>query len=132
MLHIAIQRYQTRCCHGYDVCLFFFSGEPVPPKTLNEAGTMAVCNSAAWEARVVTSAWWVYHHQVCNILSNVKDVDKIDWEVANSSRTSPVDFYKMQQYFYFTCITCRKVKSRICPIESEPPSAYGMLKYPSR
>ena len=40
------------------------SGEPVSPKSLNEAGTMAVCNSAAWEAKVVTSAWWVYHHQV--------------------------------------------------------------------
>ena len=42
----------------------FSAGEPVPPKTLNEAGTMAICNSAAWDARVVTSAWWVYHHQV--------------------------------------------------------------------
>ncbi|PVD25548.1 hypothetical protein C0Q70_13204 [Pomacea canaliculata] len=40
------------------------SGEPVPPKTLNEAGTMAICNSAAWDAKVVTSAWWVYHDQV--------------------------------------------------------------------
>ena len=39
----------------------------MPPKTLNEAGTMAVCNSAAWDARVVTSAWWVYHHQVSNL-----------------------------------------------------------------
>ncbi len=36
----------------------------MPPKTLNEAGAMAVCNSAAWDARVVTSAWWVHHHQV--------------------------------------------------------------------
>jgi predicted ribosome quality control (RQC) complex YloA/Tae2 family protein len=42
----------------------FLSEEPVPPKTLNEAGTMALCYSAAWEARVVTSAWWVYHDQV--------------------------------------------------------------------
>uniref|UniRef100_A0A2R5LNK1 Putative rna-binding protein n=1 Tax=Ornithodoros turicata TaxID=34597 RepID=A0A2R5LNK1_9ACAR len=39
-------------------------GNPVPPKTLNEAGTMAICYSAAWDAKVVTSAWWVYHHQV--------------------------------------------------------------------
>ncbi|KAH9381700.1 hypothetical protein HPB48_011970 [Haemaphysalis longicornis] len=37
---------------------------PVPPKTLNEAGTMAICYSAAWDAKVVTSAWWVHHHQV--------------------------------------------------------------------
>ncbi|KAH6927814.1 hypothetical protein HPB50_008950 [Hyalomma asiaticum] len=40
------------------------SGTPVPPKTLNEAGTMAICYSAAWDAKVVTSAWWVHHHQV--------------------------------------------------------------------
>ncbi|KAG8184693.1 hypothetical protein JTE90_013086 [Oedothorax gibbosus] len=39
-------------------------GTPVPPKTLNEAGTMAVCNSTAWDAKIVTSAWWVHAHQV--------------------------------------------------------------------
>ncbi|XP_064621193.1 ribosome quality control complex subunit NEMF-like [Lineus longissimus] len=38
--------------------------DAIPPKTLNEAGVMAVCNSAAWDARVVTSAWYVYHDQV--------------------------------------------------------------------
>lgn len=42
----------------------FDAGEPVPPKSLNEAGTMAICNSVAWDAKVVTSAWWVYHDQV--------------------------------------------------------------------
>ncbi|XP_078495726.1 LOW QUALITY PROTEIN: ribosome quality control complex subunit NEMF-like [Ciona intestinalis] len=40
------------------------SGQPIPPKTLNEAGTMATCNSAAWDAKVITSAWWVHHDQV--------------------------------------------------------------------
>ncbi|KAH0620215.1 hypothetical protein JD844_020262 [Phrynosoma platyrhinos] len=39
-------------------------GNPIPPRTLTEAGTMALCYSAAWDARVITSAWWVYHHQV--------------------------------------------------------------------
>ncbi|GIX85354.1 nuclear export mediator factor NEMF homolog [Caerostris extrusa] len=39
-------------------------GSEVPPKTLNEAGTMAVCNSSAWDAKIVTSAWWVYSNQV--------------------------------------------------------------------
>ena len=37
---------------------------PIPPKTLNEAGFMAVCYSSAWDSRIVTSAWWVYHNQV--------------------------------------------------------------------
>uniref|UniRef100_A0A8B9LEM7 Ribosome quality control complex subunit NEMF n=1 Tax=Astyanax mexicanus TaxID=7994 RepID=A0A8B9LEM7_ASTMX len=40
------------------------AGEPVPPRTLTEAGTMAVCYSAAWDAKVITSAWWVHHNQV--------------------------------------------------------------------
>ncbi|XP_071510699.1 ribosome quality control complex subunit NEMF-like [Diadema antillarum] len=39
-------------------------GGPIPPKTLQEAGTMAVCFSVAWDAKVVTSAWWVHHDQV--------------------------------------------------------------------
>lgn len=25
---------------------------------------MAVCYSAAWDAKIITSAWWVHHHQV--------------------------------------------------------------------
>ena len=36
----------------------------VPPKTLNEAGQMAVCYSAAWDSKVVTSAYWVESSQV--------------------------------------------------------------------
>ncbi|VDN23435.1 unnamed protein product [Gongylonema pulchrum] len=34
-------------------------GGEIPPKTLNEAGTMAVCYSSAWEAKVSDRAWWV-------------------------------------------------------------------------
>ncbi|KAL8168614.1 UNVERIFIED_CONTAM: hypothetical protein K2H54_008105, partial [Gekko kuhli] len=51
--------------HGATSCVIKNpTGNPVPPRTLTEAGTMALCYSAAWDARVVTSAWWVYHHQV--------------------------------------------------------------------
>ncbi|XP_051002899.1 ribosome quality control complex subunit NEMF [Acomys russatus] len=51
--------------HGATSCVIKNpTGEPIPPRTLTEAGTMALCYSAAWEARVITSAWWVYHHQV--------------------------------------------------------------------
>lgn len=38
--------------------------EQVPPKTLTEAGTMAVCYSTAWEAKIATTSWWVYPNQV--------------------------------------------------------------------
>eukprot|EP01135_Chromosphaera_perkinsii_P006471 Nk52_evm1s514 gene=Nk52_evmTU1s514 len=40
------------------------TGQPVPPKSLAEVGCMALCRSASWEAKAVTSAWWVYDHQV--------------------------------------------------------------------
>ncbi|XP_008635550.1 PREDICTED: nuclear export mediator factor NEMF isoform X1 [Corvus brachyrhynchos] len=51
--------------HGATSCVIKNpSGEPIPPRTLTEAGTMALCYSAAWDARVVTSAWWVTHSQV--------------------------------------------------------------------
>ncbi|XP_043672655.1 nuclear export mediator factor NEMF homolog [Vespula pensylvanica] len=39
-------------------------GGPIPPKTLAEAGTMAVAYSIAWEAKVVAGAWWVNNDQV--------------------------------------------------------------------
>lgn len=39
-------------------------GGSVPPKTLAEAGTMAVAYSIAWEAKVVAGAWWVNNDQV--------------------------------------------------------------------
>lgn len=37
---------------------------PVSPLALEEAGCMTVCRSAAWGAKMVTSAWWVYADQV--------------------------------------------------------------------
>ncbi|GAB0087506.1 Nuclear export mediator factor NEMF homolog [Sergentomyia squamirostris] len=40
------------------------SGGEVPPKTLLEAGTMAICYSVAWDAKVVTNAYWVKSEQV--------------------------------------------------------------------
>jgi len=40
------------------------STTPISPITLAQAGAMAMCQSAAWDAKVVTSAWWVHSHQV--------------------------------------------------------------------
>merc|ERR1719270_2851366 len=37
---------------------------PVPPKTLTEAGQFAVCFSAAWDSKLMTSAYWVKPDQV--------------------------------------------------------------------
>ena len=40
------------------------SSAEIPPKTLHEAGHMAVIYSGAWDAKFTTQAWWVYSHQV--------------------------------------------------------------------
>ncbi|KAJ3012347.1 hypothetical protein HKX48_006333 [Thoreauomyces humboldtii] len=36
----------------------------IPPTTLHQAGTMSVCQSRAWDAKIVMSAWWVEESQV--------------------------------------------------------------------
>lgn len=38
--------------------------KPVPPKTLNEAGTFAVCYSSGWDSKIAAASWWVYPKQV--------------------------------------------------------------------
>ena len=40
------------------------TGNDVPPRTLQEAGILACCHSAAWEAKVPAQAYWVNHDQV--------------------------------------------------------------------
>ncbi|KAJ8128728.1 hypothetical protein O1611_g4905 [Lasiodiplodia mahajangana] len=37
---------------------------PIPPSTLSQAGTLAVCSSSAWESKASMSAWWVTTDQV--------------------------------------------------------------------
>ncbi|XP_016980552.1 nuclear export mediator factor NEMF homolog [Drosophila rhopaloa] len=40
------------------------TGEDIPPKTLLEAGSMAISYSVAWDAKVVTNSYWVTSDQV--------------------------------------------------------------------
>ncbi|KAH7037362.1 uncharacterized protein B0I36DRAFT_261887 [Microdochium trichocladiopsis] len=37
---------------------------PIPPSTLSQAGTMAVCTSSAWDSKAGMSAYWVNAEQV--------------------------------------------------------------------
>jgi predicted ribosome quality control (RQC) complex YloA/Tae2 family protein len=38
--------------------------QEIPPRTLEEAATMANCYSSAWDAKIVTKSWWVRPEQV--------------------------------------------------------------------
>ncbi|KAK5972460.1 Nuclear export mediator factor NEMF [Trichostrongylus colubriformis] len=42
-------------------------GGTVPPRTMTEAAQMAICCSSSWSSHVVSSAWWVYDHQVSKV-----------------------------------------------------------------
>ncbi|TQN64478.1 Ribosome quality control complex subunit 2 [Colletotrichum shisoi] len=37
---------------------------PIPPSTLAQAGTLAVCSSSAWDSKAGMGAWWVNANQV--------------------------------------------------------------------
>ncbi|KAJ4263759.1 hypothetical protein NW762_005792 [Fusarium torreyae] len=37
---------------------------PIPPATLSQAGSLAVCSSVAWDSKAGMSAWWVNADQV--------------------------------------------------------------------
>ncbi|XP_065832835.1 ribosome quality control complex subunit NEMF-like isoform X2 [Oscarella lobularis] len=51
--------------HGATSCVVKNpAGGSIPPKTLQEAGCMALCYSSGWDSKIVTSAWWVHHDQV--------------------------------------------------------------------
>lgn len=36
----------------------------IPPLSINQSGAFTVCRSAAWDSKIVTSAWWVHPNQV--------------------------------------------------------------------
>ncbi|KAJ2499451.1 hypothetical protein GGH96_003516 [Coemansia sp. RSA 1972] len=40
------------------------TAETIPPSTLFQAGIMSVCQSRAWDAKILTPAWWVEARQV--------------------------------------------------------------------
>ena len=52
--------------HGASSCIIRNNDmkRMVPQQTLDEAGHMCMCRSSAWKSRTITSAWWVYKHQV--------------------------------------------------------------------
>lgn len=61
--------------HGASSCIIRSKTKPlmgpdgspmttISPSCLQEAGTMTMCRSGAWSAKIVASAWWVHANQV--------------------------------------------------------------------
>ncbi|XP_069883706.1 ribosome quality control complex subunit NEMF [Dipodomys merriami] len=95
--------------HGATSCVIKNpTGEAIPPRTLTEAGTMALCYSAAWDARVITSAWWVYHHQVSKTAPTGEYLTTGSFMIRGKKNFLPPSYLMMGFSFLFkvdeTCI----------------------------
>lgn len=62
-----------------DACLYAVvknndSSAPIPPATLAQAAMLSLATTRAWDAKIVTSAWWVEHVQVSKIAAYSQDM----------------------------------------------------------
>ncbi|XP_067847927.1 ribosome quality control complex subunit NEMF-like isoform X2 [Heptranchias perlo] len=105
--------------HGATSCVIKNQkGVPIPPRTLTEAGTMAVCYSAAWDARVITSAWWVYHNQVSKTAPSGEYLTTGSFMIRGKKNYLPPSYlmmgfgflFKVDEQFVWRHVGERKVK----------------------
>uniref|UniRef100_A0A672PVD6 Nuclear export mediator factor n=1 Tax=Sinocyclocheilus grahami TaxID=75366 RepID=A0A672PVD6_SINGR len=116
--------------HGATSCVIKNpSGEAVPPRTLTEAGTMAVCYSAAWDAKVVTSAWWVHHHQVSKTAPTGEYLTTGSFMIRGKKNFLPPSYLIMGFGFLFKVKTSptRNNDNIITSYDSRVPAAVMML-----
>ncbi|XP_064262578.1 ribosome quality control complex subunit NEMF-like isoform X2 [Passer domesticus] len=122
--------------HGATSCVIKNpSGEPIPPRTLTEAGTMALCYSAAWDARVVTSAWWVSHSQVSKTAPTGEYLTTGSFMIRGKKNFLPPSYLMMGFSFLFkvdeSCVWRHREERRVKVQEEEldtvPSSASELL-----
>ncbi|XP_054827883.1 ribosome quality control complex subunit NEMF [Eublepharis macularius] len=104
--------------HGATSCVIKNpTGDPIPPRTLTEAGTMALCYSAAWDARVITSAWWVHHHQVSKTAPTGEYLTTGSFMIRGKKNFLPPSYLMMGFSFLFkvddSCVWRHKGERRV-------------------
>ncbi|XP_018411754.1 PREDICTED: nuclear export mediator factor NEMF [Nanorana parkeri] len=104
--------------HGATSCVIKNpTGHPIPPRTLTEAGTMAVCYSAAWDARVITSAWWVHHNQVSKTAPTGEYLTTGSFMIRGKKNFLPPSYLMMGFGFLFkvdeTCVWRHKGERKV-------------------
>ncbi|XP_028398631.1 nuclear export mediator factor Nemf-like [Dendronephthya gigantea] len=99
------------------------TSDGVPPKTLNEAGCMAICYSNAWNDRIITSAWWVYHHQVSKTAPTGEYLTTGSFMIRGKKNYLPPSYLIMGFGFLFrldeTCVGKHKNERRIKIVEED-------------
>ena len=97
--------------------------DAVPPKTLNEAGCMAICYSSAWNDRIITSAWWVHHHQVSKTAPTGEYLTTGSFMIRGKKNYLPPSYLIMGFAFLFrldeTCVEKHKDERRIKNVEED-------------
>ncbi|KAM9294302.1 ribosome quality control complex subunit NEMF [Gastrophryne carolinensis] len=118
--------------HGATSCVIKNpTGEPIPPRTLTEAGTMAVCYSAAWDARVITSAWWVHHNQVSKTAPTGEYLTTGSFMIRGKKNFLPPSYLMMGFGFLFkvdeTCVWRHKDERKVKLHEEDLESVTGSV-----
>jgi hypothetical protein len=102
------------------------TSDAVPPKTLNEAGCMAICYSSAWNDRIVTSAWWVHHHQVSKTAPTGEYLTTGSFMIRGKKNYLPPSYLIMGFGFLFrldeTCVEKHKDERRIKNVDEDAAS----------
>ncbi|KAJ2716856.1 hypothetical protein H4R19_000380 [Coemansia spiralis] len=65
------------------------SADTIPPSTLFQAGIMSVCQSRAWDAKILASAWWVEARQVSKTAPTGEYLTTGSFMIRGKKRTLP-------------------------------------------
>uniref|UniRef100_A0A8D3CI10 Ribosome quality control complex subunit NEMF n=1 Tax=Scophthalmus maximus TaxID=52904 RepID=A0A8D3CI10_SCOMX len=105
--------------HGATSCVIKNnSGDPIPPRTLTEAGTMSVCYSAAWDAKIITSAWWVHHHQVSKTAPTGEYLTTGSFMIRGKKNFLPPSYLIMGFGFLFKVKTSLRAANNRCHVQN--------------
>ncbi len=108
------------------------TSDVVPPKTLNEAGCMAICYSSAWNDRIITSAWWVHHHQVSKTAPTGEYLTTGSFMIRGKKNYLPPSYLIMGFGFLFrldeSCVGKHKNERRIKNVEEDAVSEVNWMK----
>jgi hypothetical protein len=110
--------------------------KPVSPVTLHEVGHAAVCHSAAWNAKVLTSAWWVHANQVSKTAPSGEYLSTGSFMIRGKKNYLPPSQLVLGFGFLFklddACVARhageRKIKGLVNEVEGEEESELGEIK----
>jgi len=110
--------------------------KPVSPVTLHEVGHAAVCHSAAWNAKVLTSAWWVHANQVSKTAPSGEYLSTGSFMIRGKKNYLPPSQLVLGFGFLFklddACVARhageRKIKGLVNDVEEKEQSELGEIK----